>query len=141
MPIDLYQVRCAVAALVDCVGHHGLLSTASLRRTDLAVKILSSLRAPETSALRRAVDRLLSPTEDPTGSRTVDAIVELATLTHVDAAAAPALAAALLLPVLPRPQQGLLFDGDHEPDPAPPAHLPPGLDAQDMTPDRTEEPR
>ena len=104
-PIDLYQVRCAVAALVDCVGHHGRLSAAGLRRTDLAVKILSRLQVPETSKLRRAVDRLLSPAEDPTGSRTVDAIVELAALTHVDADAAPALAAALLL----LPHQGLRF--------------------------------
>lgn len=139
MPIDLYQVRCAVAALVDCVGHHGLLSAATLRRTDLAVKILSSLRAPETSALRRAVDRLLSPADDPTGSRTVDAIVELAALTHVDVAAAPALAAALLLPTLPRPHQGLLFDGDPATTPAPPDHLPPGPDTQDITPERTED--
>ena len=106
IPVDLYQVRCAVAALVDCVGHHGLLSDAGLRRTDLAVEILSRLQVPETSKLRRAVDRLLSPAEDPTGSRTVDAIVELAALTHVDADAAPALAAALLLPA----QQGLLVN-------------------------------
>lgn len=108
--IDLYQLRCAVAALVDCVNHGGLLNTAGLRRTDIAVKVLRSLPASQTGALRRAVDRLFSPADDAGSQRTIDAIAELAALTHVDTAAASALAANLH-PTPRPPHQGQLFDG------------------------------
>lgn len=107
-PIDLYRIRCAVAALVVCVGHEGLLDVVGLRRVEIAVRVLTAAPLPPTSAIRRAIDRLISPEEDPNGSRTRGAIAELARLTHVDTASAPGLAAELL-PSLPAPHQGGLF--------------------------------
>jgi len=109
--IDLHRLRCAVAALVDCVSHGGLVDTIGLRRTDIAVRFLAETSALLQGSLRRAVDRLLSPAEDAGGARTLNAIAELAALTHVDKDAAAGLAAALL-PALPPARQGLLFDPD-----------------------------
>jgi hypothetical protein len=116
LPVDLYRLRCAVAALVVCVGHEGLLDAAGYRRTEIAVRVLSAAPLSPTSAIRRAIDRLVSPDEDPNGSRTRGAIAELAGLTHVDTASAADLAAELL-PTLPRPHQGALFDGNAPADP------------------------
>lgn len=111
LPIDLYRLRCAVAALVVCVGHEGLLDAAGYRRTEIAVRVLSAAPLSPTSAIRRAIERLISPDDDPNGSRTRGAIAELAGLTHVNTGSAPGLAAELL-PSLPKPHQGHLFDDD-----------------------------
>ncbi len=135
--IDLYQLRCAVAALVDCVNHGGLLNTAGLRRTEIAVKVLRSLPASQTGALRRAVDRLLSPADDAGSQRTIDAIAELAALTHVDVAAAPALAANLHPTSLP-PHQGQLFNGrtrNGQPPPDPDLSFPRAASVDGADPD------
>ena len=58
--------------------------------------------------LATATRWLLAPEPDPGGARTVRAITRLATLTHVDDAAAPALAASLR--VAAKPVQASLFD-------------------------------
>jgi len=87
--IDLFRIRCAVAALVVCVDHGGLLTVAGVRRTDLAVRTLSHVEIPSGSALRAAIDRLLSPADDSGGVRTLGAIEEMAALTHVDTDSAP----------------------------------------------------
>ena len=117
LAIDLHRLRCAVAALVQAVGHEGLLDVLGYRQADVAVQTLSAAvaRLSPTSAIRRAIERVLSPDDDPGGSRTRGAIAELASLTHVDLASAPGLAAQLL-PSVPQPHQGDLFDAD-EPDP------------------------
>ena len=117
LAIDLHRLRCAVAALVQAVGHEGLLDVLGYRQADIGVATLTAAvdRLSPTSAIRRAIERLLSPDDDPGGSRTRGAIAELASLTHVDLASAPGLAAQLL-PALPQPHQGGLFDAD-EPDP------------------------
>ena len=111
LAIDLHRLRCAVAALVAAVGHEGLLDVLGYRQADIAVGTLSAAvaRLSPTSAIRRAIERLLSPDDDPGGSRTRGAIAELGSLTHVDLASAPGLAAQLL-PSLPRPHQGDLFE-------------------------------
>ena len=111
LAIDLYRLRCAVAAIVVGVGHEGLLDVLGYRRIDLAVQTLIAAvsRLSSTSAIRRAIERLISPDDDPGGSRTRGAIAELARLTHVDIGSAPGLAAELL-PSLPDPHQGDLFD-------------------------------
>ena len=111
LAIDLHRLRCAVAALVEAVGHEGLLDVLGYRQTDIAVGTLSAAvaRLSPTSAIRRAIERLLSPDDDPGGSRTRGAIGELASLTHVDTASAPGLASQLLAS-LPEPHQGDLFD-------------------------------
>ena len=111
LPIDLYRLRCAVAALVVSVGHEGLMDSAGYQRTEIAVRVLSVAPLSATSAIRRAIDRLISPDDDPNGSRTRGAIAELAGLTHVDTGSAPGLAAELV-PSLPKPHQGGIF-GDH----------------------------
>jgi len=111
LPIDLYRLRCAVAALLVSVGHEGLMDSAGYRRTEIAVRVLSLAPLSATSAIGRAIDRLISPDDDPNGSRTRGAIAELAGLTHVDTGSAPALAAELD-PSLPNPHQGALFDGE-----------------------------
>ena len=117
LSIDLHKLRCAVAALVQAVGHEGLLDVLGYRQVDIGVATLTAAvaRLSPTSAIRRAIERLLSPDDDPGGSRTRGAIAELASLTHVDLASAPGLAAQLL-PSLPQPHQGDLFDAN-EPDP------------------------
>ena len=94
--VDLYRLRCAVAVVVDCAQRGGHIDRGELRRFDYALWVLANLRAGPGAPLRRAVDRLLSSTADPDGARTLAAVAELAALTHVEARAAPALAAALL---------------------------------------------
>lgn len=113
LAVDLYRLRCAVAALVVAVAHEGLLDVLGCRRADIAVRTLSAVavRLSSTSAIRRAVERLICPDDDPDGSRTRGAIAELAELTHVDVGSASGLAAELL-PSLPEPHQGDLFDDD-----------------------------
>ncbi len=125
LPVDLYRLRCAVAALVVCVGHEGLLDSSGYRRTEIAVRVLSAASLSPTSAIRRSIERLISPDDDPNGSRTRAAIAELAGLTHVDTRSARDLAAELL-PSHPKPHQGALFCGDEPANPN--DHARPGPD-------------
>ena len=100
--VDVHQLRCAVATLVCAAQAESRLDRRAVRRIDAAVAVLSTARAPHRSgrSLGEAIDRLLTPATDPDGARTMAAIDEMAHLTHVEPADAPALAAELLSPTL-----------------------------------------
>ena len=106
--VDLYTLRCAVAVLVHARRHIDVLDDRQLSRVDHAVGHLSHVAADLHGDIAIATRWLLSPDPDPGGDRTVRAITRLAALTHVDDAAAPALAASLH--VAAKPVQASLFD-------------------------------
>ena len=107
--VDLYAFRCAVAALVARPPpHRPARRRRSIARIDLAVGHLVDVVDDLHGDLAAATGWLLSPEPDPGGRRTVRAIDRLAALTHVDPAAAPALAASLRGAT--RPFQPTLFD-------------------------------
>ena len=124
-PIDLYRLRRAVAALLDSVGHQGLMDSAGYRRIDIAVQILSGAPLPATSAIRRAINRLLSPDDDPNGSL----IALIRVVVGVVAAIIPVIVGLILM--------GFLLVAE------PPAAAGAGLgpDGTPMTPDKTSSPR
>ena len=100
------------AAQWPCSSTPAATSTCStdrqLTRVDHAVGHLSHVAADLHGDIAIATRWLLSPDPDPGGARTVRAITRLAALTHVDDAAAPALAASLH--VAAKPVQASLFD-------------------------------
>ena len=106
--VDLYAIRCAVAALVHARHHIDQLAPTHIARLDTAVRHLADIAGDLNGDLATAVGWLLAPDADIDGQRTVHAIDRLAALTHVDPAAAPALAASLR--GNPRPHQPTLFD-------------------------------
>jgi hypothetical protein len=106
--VDLYTLRCAVAVLVHARRHVDVLDDRQLIRVNQAVGHLSQVADDLHGDLATATRWLLSPDPDPRGARTVRAITRLAALTHVDDAAAPALAASLQ--VAAKPVQASLFD-------------------------------
>jgi len=105
--VDLYAFRCAVAALVHARPHIDALQPGDVLRVDRAVRHLLDVSGELHGDLGTATEALLSAEPDPGGRRTVAAIDRLAVLTHVDPAAAPALAASLRRP---RPVQPSLFE-------------------------------
>lgn len=108
-PIDLLQVRCSVAALVQSVEARGMFTSALILTVDAALVNLELLVASGSAGkLSAPIRRLLDPADDPGGHRTVGAIDALAALTRVDPFCAPALARLVKLPELP----GRLFDRD-----------------------------
>jgi hypothetical protein len=109
--VDLYTLRCAVAALVHARGHIDHLDQRQLARVDRAVGHLADVAHDLHGELATATRALLSPDPDPAGARTVRAIAGLARLTHVYDAAAPALAASLRVSVAPA-QPSLFDDAD-----------------------------
>ena len=109
--VDLYAFRCVVAVLVHARHHITGLDDAQIARVDTAVLHLVGVVASLHGELAVSAGALLSADTDPAGQRTVRAIDRLATLTHVDPAAAPALAASLRT-VLRPVQQSLFGDDD-----------------------------
>ena len=93
--VDLYELRCAVAALVHARHNIDDLTTAHVLRLDAALRHLKQTRNAMGGALRTCTLAVLSAEADPGGRRTRDAIDQLGELTHVNQAAAPALAASL----------------------------------------------
>ncbi len=97
-----------MAVLVHARRHVDVLDDRQILRVDHAVGHLTQVADDLHGDLATATRSLLSPDADPGGARTIRAITRLATLTHVDDAAAPALAASLR--VAAKPVQASLFD-------------------------------